>query len=75
VIVIATMESEWLFGRDIFEFMKLVQNSDDKEETDSLLLAASKSDKRRIATACRRETPTLPPTIVSTLAPVISLRH
>ena len=37
-----TMDSEWLFGSDILEFMKQVQNSDDKE-TDSLLLAASES--------------------------------
>ena len=36
-----TMNSEWLFGNDILEFMKRVQDSDNKEESDSLLLAAS----------------------------------
>ena len=49
--VTATMDSEWLFGSDILEFMKLVQNSDDKEDTDSLLLAASKSYEHN-TTAC-----------------------
>ena len=48
------MDSEWLFGSDIFEFMKRVQNSDDKEETDSLLLAASESYECN-ATTCPSE--------------------
>jgi len=42
------------FGSDILEFMKRVQNSDDKEETDSLLLAASESYERN-ATTCPSE--------------------
>jgi len=42
------------FGSDILEFMKWVQNSDDKEETDSLLLAASESYERN-ATTCPSE--------------------
>ena len=50
-VVIATMDFEWLFGSDILEFMKSVENSDD-EEIDSLLLAASESYERK-PTACR----------------------
>ena len=48
------MDSEWLFGSDILEFMKQVQNSDYKEETDSQLLAASESYEHS-ATTCPSE--------------------
>jgi len=54
VTVIVTMDSEWLFGNDILEFMKRVQDSDNNEETDSLLLAASKSYECN-ATTCPSE--------------------
>jgi len=53
------MDFEWLFGSDILEFMKSVENSDD-EETDSLLLAASESYERK-PTACRPEAIRTPP--------------